>query len=243
MDKPMKLRQIAVAADNLAASRDALMLLVDAPGDFTDPGVGEFGLANSVVALGNSFFEIVSPTQPDTAAGRMLTRQNGDCGYMVLLQSSDIKPVSERVEEMRIRKIWEAERPEVSAFHLHPKDVGGAIVSIDQMRPPESWLWAGPDWQANRSRLVGDLQSISIEVEDADVAAGRWSQLLDVPCRTDGDFPVLDLEDGQTIRFLSESRIPPRGLCTTEWRWLGGVETMPAPQKFCGVELAFTRDD
>ena len=239
----MRLRQIAVVADNLAASRDALMLLVDAPGDFTDPGVGEFGLANSVVALGNSFFEIVSPTQPDTAAGRMLTRQNGDCGYMVLLQANDIKPVSERVEEMRIRKIWEAERPEVSAFHLHPKDVGGAIVSIDQMRPPESWLWAGPDWQANRSRLVGDLQSISIEVEDADVAAGRWSQLLDVPCRTDGDFPVLDLEDGQTIRFLSESRIPPRGLCTTEWRWLGGVETMPAPQKFCGVELAFTRDD
>lgn len=239
----MKLRQIAVAADNLAASRDALMSLVDAPGDFTDPGVGEFGLANSVVALGNSFFEVVSPTQPDTAAGRMLTRQNGDCGYMVLLQANDIKPVSERVEEMRIRKIWEAERPEVSAFHLHPKDVGGAIVSIDQMRPPESWLWAGPDWQANRSRLVGDLQSISIEVEDADVAAGRWSQLLDVPCRTDGDFPVLDLEDGQTIRFLSESRISPRGLCATEWRWLGGVETMPAPQKFCGVELAFTRDD
>ena len=63
----MKLRQIAVAADNLAASRDALMSLVDAPGDFTDPGVGEFGLANSVVALGNSFLKLSrlrSPIRP-----------------------------------------------------------------------------------------------------------------------------------------------------------------------------------
>jgi len=239
----MKLRQIAVAAENLTASRNAFMSLVDAPSDFTDPGVGEFGLANSVVALGHSFFEIVSPTQPDTAAGRMLTRQNGDCGYMLLFQASDIKPVSERVESMRIRKIWEAERPEVSAFHLHPKDVGGAIVSIDEMRPPESWLWAGPDWQSNRSRLVGDLQSVSIEVEDADVTAGRWASLLDVPCRTDGDSPVLELEDGQTIRFLSQSSVSPRGLCAAKWRWLGGVDTMPAPQIFCGVELVFTQDN
>ena len=239
----MKLRQIAVAANNLTASRNAFMSLVDAPGDFTDPGVGEFGVANSVVALGNSFFEIVSPTQPDTAAGRMLTRRSGDCGYMLLFQARDIKPVAERVEEMRIRKIWEAERPEASAFHLHPKDVGGAIVSIDQMRPPESWLWAGPDWQANRSRLVGDLQSVSIDVDDADVTAGRWALLLDVPCRTDGDSPVLDLEDGQSIRFLSEARVSPRGLCAAKWRWLGDVDTIPAPQVFCGVELVFTRDN
>ncbi|MEK9588496.1 MAG: hypothetical protein VW349_08670, partial [Gammaproteobacteria bacterium] len=61
----MKLRQIAVAAENLTASRNAFMSLVDAPGDFTDPGVGEFGLAKSVVALCHSMFEIVSPAQPD----------------------------------------------------------------------------------------------------------------------------------------------------------------------------------
>ena len=204
-------------------------------------GLASSDFANSVVALGNSF-EVVSPTQPDTAAGRMLTRQNGDCGYMVLLQANDIKPVSSVLR--RCESVKSGRRSDRSeCLPPSPKDVGGASVSIDQMRPPESWLWAGPDWHANRSRRGGALQSISIEVEDADVAAGRWSQLLDVPCRTDGDFPVLDLEDGQTIRFLSESRISPRGLCTTEWRWLGGVETMPAPQKFCGVELAFTRDD
>ena len=60
----------------------------------------------------------------------MLTRQNGDCGYMLLIQVSDINPVSERVESMQIRKIWEAERPEVSAFHLHPKDVSLSLIHI-----------------------------------------------------------------------------------------------------------------
>ena len=243
MDKPMKLRQIAVAAHNLASSRDAFMSLVDAPGDFTDPGVSEFGLANSVITLGNSFFEIVSPTEPETAVGRMLIRQKRDCGYMLLLQANAIEPVSERVESMRIRKIWETERPEVSAFHLHPKDVGGAIVSIDQMRPPESWLWAGPDWEVNRSRLVGDLRSVSIEVDDAGTTASRWSSLLDVPCRIDGDSIVLDLEDGQTICFLSKPGGLPRGLCVAEWRWLGSLGAMPAPQIFCGVQLIFSRAD
>ena len=52
----MRLRQIAVVADNLAASRNAFMSLVDAPGDFTDLKVGEF--ANEpVVALGHSFLK------------------------------------------------------------------------------------------------------------------------------------------------------------------------------------------
>ena len=28
-----------------------------------------------------------------------------------------------------------------------PRDVGGAIVSLDRPLPPASWRWAGPGWE------------------------------------------------------------------------------------------------
>ena len=153
----------------------------------------------------------------------------------MLLFGQHIRPVAERVEEMRTVKL-QAERPEVSAFHLHPKDVGGAIVSIDEMRH-RILAKAGLNWQANRSRLVGDLQSVSIEVKTLTNSrslglAARCS------CRTDGDSPLI-LKMGKLFGFCP-ARVPPRGLCAAKWRWLGSRYD-PAPQIFCGVELSLPR--
>ena len=44
---------------------------------------------------------------------------------------------------------------------MHPKHIGGAIVSIDKMEPESAWLWAGLDWEKcvskndNAERLCG----------------------------------------------------------------------------------------
>ena len=48
-----------------------------------------------------------------------------------------------------------------------------AIVSLDQMRPPESWRWAGPEW---REHLRSDVtrRLLGVEIQGADPArAGR----------------------------------------------------------------------
>ena len=98
----VRLRQAVLVAADLDAVerelRDALGL--DEP--FRDPGVAEFGLRNAVFALGDCFLEIVSPTRPDTAAGRYLQRHGGAGGYMVLFDLEDLAGARSPVEALHV---------------------------------------------------------------------------------------------------------------------------------------------
>ena len=98
---------------------------------FRDPGVGEFGLTNAVFALGDCFLEVVSPERPDTAAGRYLAR-HGAGGYMTIFDLEDLEGARSRVEQLGIRVVWQVDLPDISGTHLHPADMRGAIVSLDQ---------------------------------------------------------------------------------------------------------------
>ena len=71
----MRLRQAVLVAGELEPVASALRSALNLDEPFRDPGVGEFGLANVVFALGDCFVEVVSPIRPDTAAGRYLARQ------------------------------------------------------------------------------------------------------------------------------------------------------------------------
>ena len=175
----MKLRQVAIAARTLAPFRTQAFEAFGIEQDFKDPGVGEFGLENSVMAIGDSFFEIVAPTKENTAAGRTLDKANADaCGYMLLFQVENFTAFDAHLESKQLRKVWHIDREEVSACHIHPKDMGGAIVSFDEMRPPESWLWGGPNWQNQRANLVSTIQGCAIAAPDPNALANAWSDIL-----------------------------------------------------------------
>ncbi|MFT4798337.1 MAG: hypothetical protein ACJAYE_003306 [Candidatus Azotimanducaceae bacterium] len=177
----MRVRQIALVAEQLASTRAKFFELLGVDGDFADKGVAEFGLENSVMAIGDTFLEIVVPTQPGTTAGRLLERRGGDGGYMVLLQVDDLAPYHEHLNTLKVRKVWEADMPEVKAFHIHPRDISGAIVSLDQMTPPESWKWAGPNWQDRKANNVGYIDGVVLQAADPDAMAARWSEVLKAP--------------------------------------------------------------
>ena len=70
----VRLRQAVLVARELERAAGELQAALGLREPFRDPGVGMFGLANTVFAVGDSFLEIVSPVQPDTAAGRYLDR-------------------------------------------------------------------------------------------------------------------------------------------------------------------------
>src|SRR3712207_5971364 len=134
----LRLRQVVLVARELepvvARLREALPL-----GEpFNDPGVGHFGLRNAVMALGDTFVEVVSPVQEHTAAGRHLDRR-GDGGYMVMFQLDDLDGARERAEALEIRTVWDVALPDIVDVHLHPRDVGAAIVALDRCDPPEGW--------------------------------------------------------------------------------------------------------
>ncbi|MFT7243653.1 MAG: hypothetical protein ACI82A_000998 [Candidatus Azotimanducaceae bacterium] len=177
----MRVRQIALVAEQLESTRAQFFQLLGLEDDFADKGVAEFGLENSVMAIGDTYLEIVVPTQPGTTAGRLLERRGGDGGYMVILQVDELAPYHEHLNALKVRKVWEADLPEVKAFHMHPRDIGGAIVSMDQMTPPESWKWAGPNWQDRKASNVGYIDGVVLQAADPDAMAVRWSDVLKVP--------------------------------------------------------------
>lgn len=139
------------------------------------------------------------PKRAGTTAERYLDRRNGDGGYMVLVQATDLDAEIKRVTDHGLRIVHEAAGPGIRGIHLHPREVGGAILSIDQAEPPESWGWAGSDWEYHsRSEVVSDLVAAEIQAEDPAAMAARWSTALnhDVVNST-----TVALDDG-TIRFV-----------------------------------------
>ena len=243
----MLIRQVAVVAEDLVEADSALKALLGVTHAYTDPGVGEFGLHNTVLATGRSFVEVVSPSPAQdssipTAAGRMLERRGGDCGYMVLFQVENLAPVRARVEAAGIRIIWETERTEVSAFHVHPKDVGGAIVSFDEMRPADDWVWAGPEWQAHRAAKTGDLRSCLIEVDDPMVTATVWAGLLGTQVKYRDAIAVITMDDGAEVQFSKSADQPPRGLIGFSLASLFPEPSITTAVQLCGVEVSIVAD-
>lgn len=183
---------------------------------FADPGVAEFGLRNAVCALGDTFLEVISPTQPGTAAGRYLERHGGDGGYMVIFQLDDLEGARHRAAELGVRVVWQIDLADMSGTHLHPADMRGAIVSLDQPRPPGSWRWGGPAWTGRvGTGAPGRLLGVTIAVEDPDAVAGRWGQVLGVPVSMGAGGPELRL-DGERVTFAASSAQPEPGLTEIE---------------------------
>lgn len=201
----MRLRQIALAARDLEGTTDVLRDVLGLEPGFHDPGVGTFGLVNEVFAVGDTFLEVVSPDREGTTAGRWIERRGGDAGYMVILQARDLAAERARIEATGARIAWEIETDEASTLHVHPRDVGGAIVSFDVMDRFENWHWAGPDWRDRvRGDVCGSITGAHIEDGDPDARCRRWADVIGVePGRDDAGRPVIVLPEGGTLRFVA----------------------------------------
>lgn len=193
----MRLRQAVWAARDLERVARRLEDTLGVHDPYRDPGVSVFGLANVVYALGDTFLEVVSPVQENTTAGRYLDKLGGDAGYMVIIQVEDIQDARARVDALGIRTVWGSDLDDIHGTHLHPKDTGGAILSIDEAVPPESWRWAGPGWEERSA--PGTLEAVELSSPHPEALAARWADILGRKLR-DG---VIELDQG-AIRFVGD---------------------------------------
>jgi hypothetical protein len=232
----LRIRQIVFAARDLASTVTRFETALGLSVVYRDPQVAEFGLENALLPVGDQFLEVVSPIRADTAAGRHLDR-HGDSAYMLILQTDDLERDRERIDRLGVRVIWQANYPDVRAMHLHPKDIGAAIVSVDQPSPPESWRWAGPKWQefvSTRAPAQGGASKIleaTIGAREPQAMARRWAEVLGTEAPVDGRIAISD----GALSFVQASVD-----AIVEYR-LASHRSTPFTATICGTKFDVTR--
>jgi hypothetical protein len=209
---PVRLRQVVLITRDLPGTTARLESELGLAPGFEDEGVGYFGLENRVLAAGDCFVEVLTPLTEDSAGHRYLERRGTDGGYMAIFQFADRIAPRRRATALGIRIVWQADLDDVSGTHLDPREVPGAIVSLDWADPPNSWHWAGPAWrgeEAARSAAVrpGGVTSLEVAVADPPAAAATWAEVLGPDVTLDGTAVLLP-DAGQVISFVAS---PDRG--------------------------------
>lgn len=199
----LRLRQIALVATDLAQAESDLEDALGVSLCHRDPGLIEFGLHNALFPVSDRFLEIVSPLQEQTTAGRLLDKRGGDGGYMVMFQVDDLKEVAAHLEKLEVRVVYVAHGEGITGLHIHPKDMPGAIVSIDETEVVAAWPWAGSSWSTQTpSTIASDLVGAVIQVEDPVGVAKIWANVLGCPVTGTAEEPKVEVDDGY-IKFVS----------------------------------------
>jgi catechol 2,3-dioxygenase-like lactoylglutathione lyase family enzyme len=180
----IRLRQVAMIAPDLDPIVDELRTTFGLQVCFHDPGVAEFGLRNALLLVGDQFLEVLSPIREGTTVQRLLDKRGGAGGYMAIFEVDDLDRRVEHLAANGVRIVWSGDLDDIRGRHLHPSDVGGTLVSIDQPVPNGSWRWGGPDWEARAAELTADaavsaIAGATVSGDDGDVLRDRW-ELLDL---------------------------------------------------------------
>ena len=205
----MRIRQLVIAASERDQLASHICEVFDLNVAFHDPGIIYFGLENVLIPIGDTFLEIVTPVKENTTAGRFINRRKGDGGYMVIVDAEDLDQEKKRVESSGIEIVYESQRTEedvtARTIHLHPKQVGGAIISIDKMKPESAWLWAGLDWKEHVNTSNSNiLNGVQLQSENPKEMMSKWEHALGVKGNSD---LIIELKDSR-IKFneISDDR-------------------------------------
>eukprot|EP00404_Azadinium_spinosum_P021096 CAMPEP_0180620894 /NCGR_PEP_ID=MMETSP1037_2-20121125/34850_1 /TAXON_ID=632150 /ORGANISM="Azadinium spinosum, Strain 3D9" /LENGTH=278 /DNA_ID=CAMNT_0022641017 /DNA_START=62 /DNA_END=895 /DNA_ORIENTATION=+ len=100
---PVRIRQIALVAQDIDYAVGSLTTALGTYVAYRDPGiVPSFGgMFNALLQVGDCFIEIVSPVdkgyEKDSTSVKLLRKNGGDCGYMVILQVDDVAVTSKQL--------------------------------------------------------------------------------------------------------------------------------------------------
>jgi hypothetical protein len=249
----LRLRQIALVAHKLEPVLEQLRKVLGIEVCYRDPGIARHGLENALLPIGPVFIEVVAPVQPNTTAERYLERRKGDGGYMFIVDCDNVGQRRQHVKALDIRIVAENKKVDyapVESFQLHPKDTGGAILSIGTHAAGENLMggyhWAGREWQKFvKTGPVSAVLGCDIQSGDPDGLAKRWGTIFERPVTVKDGTPVIELELG-FARFVADRDGRGEGLSavhvktTDKGRILAAAKAANAPVNGNAVEICGT---
>ena len=205
----IQLRQICLVARELAPVIDDLCAVFGIRPCHVDPGVGAFGLENTLLPVGRNFLEVVAPVQENTAGGRYLDRRGGDGGYMVICQAHDKaeqQAVRQRALDNGVRIAHESERETWNICQLHPRDMVASFLEVDwDVHNDFDGNWepaGGLGWEGKvKQDVTQDFLGVELQGVDALDLAELWSKVTGAPVQRDGMELTIALNNA-TLRFV-----------------------------------------
>lgn len=203
-----RLRQVAVLVHDLEAAIEDAVAVLGVAVAHRDPGSDRYGLANAILPIGDTFLEIATPRLAGTPADRFLRRRGADCGYMVCLQTTAPTEPGSWAARIIEDRAYEGGR----TWHLHPKDLGGAILSVDACATMDNWHWAGADWRRHAVTEVSTaLVGAEIRGADPKAIARAWATITGGTAVGQDGVWALALEGAQ-LQFIQSSELEGDGL-------------------------------
>ena len=205
----IQLRQICLVARELKPVIEDLTNVLGIQACFVDPGVGAFGLENTLLCVGRNFLEVVAPVEEHTAGGRYLDRRGGDGGYMVITQldsKDNQQAVRQRALDHGIRIAHETDRKNWNICQIHPRDMVVSFLEVEWVPPNDfngNWMPAGGlGWvdKVDQSSTI-DYVGVELQSEDPIEVADIWSKVIGSPIERRGDELWLQLNN-VTLRFV-----------------------------------------
>ena len=207
----MYLRQVCLVAHQLQPAIDDITSVLGIEPCYVDPGVGRFGLENTLMPVGTNFLEVVAPVRENTAAGRFLQKRQGDGGYILVCQvdqERDQRLCRENAAALDIRVAYESARDPYHLMQLHPADLKNAMWEIDwDERAEIGGVWepaGGIGWKEYiTDDVTVSLTGVELQADDPMATARRWGEIAGIePDSVSGAYR-LALGNGE-LRFVQD---------------------------------------
>ena len=255
MAEYFRLRQICLVANDLARVTADMQAIFGVRLAYQDTHVRRYGLENALFPFGLAFVEVVSPVEPDTAAGRFLERSGGIGGYMAIFSCSDPERRGRHANALGVRTAHTIDHQGFHAVQLHPRDCRAAMIEFDRtdggedVRGPYAPA-GGTGWaRAIKTDVTKRLLEIVIESADPGGIGRHWSAILEKPFVSDGEGGriVVDmtgirfakgLDPRETLRTLNIEVADRSGI--EERAAQRGYPVSRAGIEFCGVRFELT---
>jgi hypothetical protein len=207
----IQLRQICLVARKLEPVIQDLTAILGINRCYVDPGVGHFGLENTLMPIGRNFLEVVAPIKDGTAGGRYLDRRNGDGGYMVITQADSRESqqaVRQNALDNGVRVAYESERDDWHLCQLHPGDMKAAFLEIESDAHNDfNGHWhpvGGTGWEDKvKQDVTLDFTGVELQSDDPVGLAELWGTVAGLPIERRGSELAMELNN-VTIRFVEE---------------------------------------